>query len=139
DAPQDVPPNEVVILQPYGSLFFAAAPVFEEALPHPIAESVNSVVILRLRGRTDLASSFMEVLGRYVEELASVGSKLVLISGDETIHQQLAETRVTAAVGTENIYTSDEWIGATLKIAHDDATAWIAGNEPDDSDNQTDP
>jgi len=139
DVPHDVPPNEVVILQPYGSLFFAAAPVFEEALPNAITESINSVVILRLRGRTDLGSSFMEVLGRYAEELASVGSKLVIISADEIIHQQLAETRVTAAVGTENIYTSDEWIGATLKVAHADATAWIAGNRQDDPDNPTDP
>jgi len=138
DVPLDVPPNEVVILQPYGSLFFAAAPVFEEALPNATAESINSVVILRLRGRTDLGSSFMEVLGRYAEELTSAGSKLVIISADENIHQQLAETRVTVAVGTENIYTSDEWIGATLKVAHDEATAWIARNTQDDSDNAPD-
>jgi sulfate permease, SulP family len=139
DPPHDIPANEVVVLQPYGSLFFAAAPVFEEALPNAKSQSTNSVVILRLRGRTDLGSTFMDVLGRYADALASVGSKLVIISGDENIHQQLAETRVTAAVGTENIYTSDEYVGATLKIAYDDATAWIAGNKQDDSDSLTDP
>ena len=33
DAPDEVPPDEIVLLQPYGSLFFAAAPVFSEQLP----------------------------------------------------------------------------------------------------------
>ena len=33
DPPAQLPANDVVILQPYGSLFFAAAPVFEAALP----------------------------------------------------------------------------------------------------------
>ncbi len=43
DPPATVPPNEVVILQPYGSLFFASAGVFEEELPEVTSESTNSV------------------------------------------------------------------------------------------------
>ena len=31
DPPAELPADEVVALQPYGSLFFAAAPVFESA------------------------------------------------------------------------------------------------------------
>ena len=125
DPPAEVPADEVVVLQPYGSLFFAAAPVFEEALPDVGDDSSRSVVILRLRGRSDLGSTFMDVLGRYAEELKAVGSKLVIISADESIHRQLATTRVTGVVGTENIYTSDEWVGATLKRSYDDALVWI--------------
>lgn len=138
DPPHEVPANEVVVLEPYGSLFFAAAPVFEEALPNAEPSSNNAVVILRLRGRTDLGSTFMEVLGRYAEELAGVESKLVLISGDSNIHQQLAETHVTAAVGTGNIYTSDEYVGATLKIAYRDAEAWIASNRDEGQTTEAD-
>ena len=48
DPPAQVPPNEVVILQPYGSLFFAAAPVLESRLLALSDASRNSVVILRL-------------------------------------------------------------------------------------------
>jgi SulP family sulfate permease len=130
EPPTVVPGHEVVVLQPYGSLFFAAAPVFEEALPGVEETSRDSVVILRLRGRSDLGSTFMEVLRRYAEELKAVGSKLVLISADEEIHQQLAATKVTAAVGTQNIYTADVWVGATLKRAYADAESWI--DEHDD-------
>jgi len=99
--------------------------VFEELLPDVVDTTTDSVVILRLRGRTDLGSTFMDVLRRYAEELSGANSKLVIISADEHIHEQLAITRVTAAVGSENIYTSDEWVGATLKRAHADAREWI--------------
>jgi SulP family sulfate permease len=133
DPPTSVGDSEVIILQPYGSLFFAAAPVFEELLPDVVDTTQHSVVILRLRGRTDLGSTFMDVLLRYAEDLNAAGSKLVIISADERIHEQLAVTRVTAAVGSENIYTSDEWVGATLKRANSDALDWISSNEPDET------
>ncbi|MCH7845503.1 MAG: SulP family inorganic anion transporter, partial [Acidobacteria bacterium] len=131
DPPDMVPPNEVVILQPYGSLFFASAPVFEEALPTVTPESHNSVVILRLRGRSDLGSTFMDVLVRYAEDLDRVGSKLVLVSADENLLEQFEVTGVTDAVGDGNIYGTDERVGATVKQAHQDATDWIEGNRSD--------
>jgi SulP family sulfate permease len=129
EPPKTVPANEVIVLQPYGSLFFAAAPVFEEALPEVDDDSQHSVVILRLRGRSDLGSTFMDVLRRYAEDLTAVNSKLVLVSADEEIHQQLTATGVTAAVGTENIYESNEWVGATLKRAYSEAREWISDND----------
>jgi len=134
DPPATVGVNEIVILQPYGSLFFAAAPVFEELLPDVVDTTANSVVILRLRGRSDLGSTFMDVLRRYAEELTEANSKLVIISADERIHEQLAVTRVTRAVGSENIYTSDEWLGATLKRAHADALDWVASHGTGEDD-----
>ena len=35
DPPERLPAHQVVVLQPYGSLFFAAAPIFAAALPAP--------------------------------------------------------------------------------------------------------
>jgi SulP family sulfate permease len=134
DPPETVGSSEVIILQPYGSLFFAAAPVFEELLPDIVDTTHDSVVILRLRGRTDLGSTFMDVLRRYAEELNAVDSKLVIISADERIHEQLAVTRVTVAVGSENIYTSDEWVGSTVKRAYADAVAWVADHDESSQD-----
>ena len=128
DPPDVVPPNQVVILQPYGSLFFASAGVFEEELPEVTMESTNSVVILRLRGRSDLGSTFMEVLERYSENLNAVSSKLVLVSADEQLQEQFVVTGVTEAVGEDNIYPTDERVGATVQRAADEASDWIDGN-----------
>ena len=130
DPPAQLPVGEVVALQPYGSLFFAAAPVLESQLPAPAATSVNSVVILRLRGRTDLGTTFMDVLRRYAEALTAVGSKLVIVSASERIQEQLRVTGVTDLIAPQDIYAGDERVGATLKRAYADATFWIEHNQP---------
>ncbi len=128
--PDKVGAYEVIVLQPYGSLFFAAAAVFEDGLPDVDEESRGSVVILRLRGRSDMGSTFMEVLSRYGESLKLVGGKLVIVSGDDQLNKQLAVTGVTAVVGVRNIYTSDERVGATVRRAREEAVAWVAENRP---------
>ncbi|MFV1960418.1 MAG: SulP family inorganic anion transporter [Acidimicrobiia bacterium] len=125
EAPTEVGPNEVIVLQPYGSLFFASAPLFEEELPNVTDASTNSVVIVRLRGKTDLGSTFMEVLSRYASSLFEVDSRLVLVYADKRVHDQLVATGVADLLGPENIYTSDEWVGSTVVRAHEDAPAWL--------------
>ncbi len=126
DPPATSPGGEVLVLQPYGSLFFAAAPVFEAALPKVTEASRHSVVILRIRGRGDLGSTFMDVLTRYAAALAAVGSKLVIVSASTRVRAQLDATGLTATIGGENIYPTDERVGATLRRAHADAVHWIA-------------
>ncbi len=130
DPPAQLPAGEVVALQPYGSLFFAAAPVLESQLPAPTATSLNSVVILRLRGRTDLGTTFMDVLRRYAQALTAAGSKLVIVSASERIQEQLRVTGVTDLISPQDIYVGDERVGATLKRAYADATSWIEHNQP---------
>lgn len=128
DPPETVPPNEAVVLQPYGSLFFAAAPAFEEKLPEVTPESRNSIVILRLRGRSDVGTTFMDVLEKYAESLRDVESRLMIVSASDRIQEQLEVTGVTAVVGEESLYASDERVGATLGRAFEDATQWIDSN-----------
>jgi sulfate permease, SulP family len=125
DPPAVLPPNEVVVLQPYGSLFFAAAPIFEATLPGVGERSSNSVVILRLRGRSDLGTTFMDVLHRYARSLEAAGSKLVIVSVNERITEQLAVTGITGVIGADNVYPGDERVGAALKRAYTDALAWV--------------
>jgi SulP family sulfate permease len=130
--PAELRAGEVVVLQPYGSLFFAAAPVFETSLPVVTAASRRSVVILRMRGRSELGTTFMDVLYRYGESLAAVGSKLVLVSTNERIDEQLAVTGIADLLGPENVYRGDERVGATARRAYEDALAWVeaGGGEP---------
>ena len=127
-----LPAGEVVVLQPYGSLFFAAAPVFESKLPAVVETSRHSVVILRLRGRTDLGTTFMDVMLRYAESLAAVDSRLLIVSTNDRISEQLAVNGITTVIGAESIYAGDERVGASLEQAQRDAAAWIAtqGREP---------
>jgi SulP family sulfate permease len=114
------------VLQPYGSLFFAAAPTFEALLPGVAPGSRHSVVILRLRGRSDLGTTFLDVLRRYAIALAAVDSKLVLVSASERIRTQLEVNGVLAVLGAANVYAGTERVGAALDHAVADAHDWIA-------------
>ena len=125
DAPAEVGANEVIVLMPYGSLFFAAAPLFEKALPDVTDSAHHSVVILRLRGKSDIGSTFMDVLVRYAVALRRAESKLMIISDNERMLEQFTITGVTQAVGMENIYTSSDWLGATVRQANRDAQDWV--------------
>jgi SulP family sulfate permease len=125
DPPAELPADAVLLLQPYGSLFFAAAPVFEGLLPRVTSEGTRSVVILRLRGRTDLGTTFIDVLRRYATSLTAAGSKLVLVSTTERIDDQLEATGLTPVIGRENIYTGDERVGSAMQRAQTDALAWV--------------
>ncbi|HSL57753.1 MAG TPA: STAS domain-containing protein, partial [Acidimicrobiales bacterium] len=126
DPPAVLSPGDVVILQPYGSLFFAAAPVIEAMLPAVGPDSSRSVVILRLRGRTDLGTTFMDVLHRYAAALAAAVSKLVLSSVSDRVLEQLRVAGVTDVIAANDLYPGDDRVGATLARVHDDALDWVA-------------
>ena len=105
--------------------------MFEAALPDVTDASRNSVVILRLRGRSDLGTTFMDVLRRYAERARrAIDSKLVIVSTSERIIEQLAVTGITEIIGPESIYPGDERVGAALRRAHQDALAWIERSQP---------
>jgi SulP family sulfate permease len=99
--------------------------VFEATLPAVGEASTNSVVILRLRGRSDLGTTFMDVLHRYAVALAGADSKLVIVSASDRIIEQLSVTGITEVIGDENLYPGDERVGATVKRAYVDAQAWV--------------
>ena len=132
DPPEELGVGEVVVLQPYGSLFFASAPVFESMLPKIAEETAASVVILRLRGFEDLGSTFTGVLGRYAADLRSTGSKLVVVSASERVVDQLRATGALGEIGEDNLYPADTFLGATLREANRDAETWVAAHRPGD-------
>jgi hypothetical protein len=73
----------------------------------------------------------MRILGRYAEALHGADSKLVLVYADRRIRAQLEATGLVELLGPENLYESDEWLGATVLAANDDALAWVDSSEND--------
>ena len=122
--------REIVVLQPYGSLFFAAAAQFESALPAVDEGSRHSVVILRLRGHDDLGTTFIDVLSRYAKSLDEVDSKLVIVSAGHRVRSQLAATGLRELIGPDNVYRGRRRLGAAVQEAYADARAWIDSGAP---------
>jgi SulP family sulfate permease len=127
DPPDVIPGGEITLLVPYGSLFFATAPLFESQLPEVTAESVRAVVILNLRGETDLGSTFLAVVERYALELQRQGSKLMLAAVAPVVQEQLIRTGLIELIGRQNIYLRTENLGEALFNAWADAERWIDG------------
>jgi SulP family sulfate permease len=124
DPPDEVPPDEVIVLHPYGAIFFATAPMLEEQMPSVAPTSRNSVVILRIRGADDAGATFLDVLDQYARSLREVDSKLMIVTDNERVIRQLRVTGATDAIGADNLYQSTAFIGETVRRAYADAVAW---------------
>ncbi len=125
EAPKQLPSGEVVILQPVGSLFFAGVAEFEEDLPD-IGEAHHTVVIMRLRDRDEVGSTFIRALSRYAAKLHEQNNKIVLVAVNERVAEQLEKTKVLDRIGQENIYPVEPEYTAALKKAINDANKWIS-------------
>ena len=125
DPPAEIPAREVVVLQPYGSLFFAAAPMFSEQLPDVTQRSHGSVVIIRLRGKEDVGSTFIGVVTRYAERLEAVGARLMLAGVSEQVYTQLHDTGAIDVIGRENVFRATSSVGESAQQAMDAAHSWI--------------
>ncbi|MBE2224149.1 MAG: SulP family inorganic anion transporter, partial [Anaerolineae bacterium] len=76
--PEKLEDNQVVVLNTFGSLFFAAAATFEKQLPK-VENAQHAVVIIRLRGRDDVGSTLLAVLERYHVDLKKNNGRLLLV------------------------------------------------------------
>ncbi|MWB97929.1 SulP family inorganic anion transporter [Agromyces seonyuensis] len=121
----ELPARTVVVLQPYGSLFFASAPVFERALPAFTPTTTRSVVIVRLRGVEQIGLSLVGVLRRYAHELADRDSRLVLVVSEEKVLAQLDAGGLLAELGPEGLVRSGEWVTEGVRRAYAEASEWV--------------
>jgi sulfate permease, SulP family len=121
EPPPTVPPHEVVVLQPYGSLFFASAPTLRDRLPAASRDSRGSVVILRMRGVDEIGLSLIAVLKEYAGTLGAHDCSLVLTLANERVLRQLRHEGLVEALGDESVYLGTEWRGETVRRAYRDA------------------
>lgn len=124
DPPSVLEAEDTVVLVPYGSLFFAAAPIFEKQLPEVAKDSRGTVVIIRLRGKDELGSTFIKTLEQYSLTLQAVGSVLILAGLSSKVHAQLVATKSLNTIGENNVFLATHQVGDSLQSAIDAAAAW---------------
>ncbi|TLG15723.1 SulP family inorganic anion transporter [Nocardia cyriacigeorgica] len=83
-APRRLIDGEIVILDVYGSLFYAGARTLQARLPDPSGARAPTV-ILRLRGRTTVSATFLAVVADYVRRLDEVDGALYLSGVDARV------------------------------------------------------
>lgn len=116
--------GQTVVLVPYGSLFFAAAPVMERQLPEVPGRSEGAVVIIRLRGKDEIGSTFLKVLEGYSERVAAAGG-IVMVAGVSTsVWEQLRATGALARLGTDRVFLERPRVGDSIREALTAAERW---------------
>lgn len=122
--PSTIEPGETVVLVAYGSLFFAAAPVFQAQLPQIPHDCAGTVVILRLRGKDELGSTCIRVLEGYATGLREAGALMLLAGVNARVRKQLDDTKALAKLGEHHVFPETPQLGAALQAARAYAAAW---------------
>jgi SulP family sulfate permease len=128
DVPEELPSREIVALLPVGSLFFAGAAEFEERLPE-VGDAQRAVVIIGLRDRDEIGSTFVRIIERYAKQLDATGNKLMLAGMNERIMEQLEKTELMTLLGREDVFPAEPQYFGPLNKALAQAQLWIEASD----------
>ena len=133
-APRHLESDTVTTLMVYGSLFYAGARTLERRLPPP-GRAKRPVVVLRLRGRTRIGSTLIDVLAAYSGSLAEAGGRLYLSGVDTHVRAAIRRSQKLDEEGPVRIFPATHVVGESTAAAQADAEAWLVspgdGSEDD--------
>jgi SulP family sulfate permease len=82
-----------------------------------VASSRGAVVVLRLRGKEDLGSTFIRAMVRYHDDLEAAGCHLVLAGVGDRVMHQLERTGARETLGADNVFAAEASVGASVRAA----------------------
>jgi SulP family sulfate permease len=115
----------VVLLDIYGSLYYAGAKTLQAHLPDP-TDAVSPAVVIRLRGRAMLGATSFTVLADYAERLSAAGGRLYLSGVDAATHEQMQRNRTVERSGVVEVFEATNVLGEASLTAYRAAEAWLA-------------
>ena len=122
--PARLPGNAVTVLDVNGSLFFAGARTLLEVLPSPDG-ATRPVVILSLRGYTNVGATLIDVLDSYAAVLADVGGRLYLSGLNKDVSTQLRRAGKLDLDKAVHLVLADDVLGTSTEQARTHASAWL--------------
>jgi SulP family sulfate permease len=124
DAPARLESRRVLLLDIYGSLYYAGARTLQAHLPDPEG-STSPAVVVRLRGRTLLGATSYAVLSDYAARTAAVGGRLYLSGLDPDVLAQVRRNRTVEGAGDVRLYEATEVLGEASLDAYHHAEEWL--------------
>jgi sulfate permease, SulP family len=124
--PAELPRDQATLLMIYGSVFFAASQTIKESLPK-VDKTDHAVLILGLRGHSEIGSTFITTLWRYLDELKAHNSLLMIVGIDQDMHERFRRTGFLVALGEENVFLATPQFGEAMNLALDKSKKWLNG------------
>ena len=133
--PKVLASRQVTALDVYGSLLYGGSRTLQARLPDP-SGATEPAVVLRLRGRTSLGSTFFVTMADYAHRLEAVGGRLYLSGVDPELLERMARTKRLDLTGPVRVFEATEVVGESTSEAYDSAEAWLIRHHdsPDDSE-----
>ena len=126
-APTRLPSNAVTLLDVYGSLYYAGAKTLAARLPET-AGAERPVVVLRLRGRTQLGASSLVILDAYAARLTAAGGRLILSGIAPELVKQLQRTGREHLDADVSAFPATDVLGDSSDEAYREAQRWLAAD-----------
>jgi sulfate permease, SulP family len=125
-APARLESRRVVLLDIYGSLYYAGARTLQANLPDPDG-AIHPAVVIRLRGRALLGATSYAVLSDYAARISAAGGRLYLTGLDPEVLAQVRRNRTVEGAGDVRLYEATDTVGETSTDAYRHAERWLAG------------
>ena len=132
-APKTLAAREVVLLDIYGSLYYAGAKTLQAHLPDP-GTAKSPAVVVRLRGRALLGATSFSVLADYADRLHAVGGKLYLSGVDAATKRQMLRNGTLERTGMVEVFEASPVLGEASLAAYQAAMAWVDQEQESDLD-----
>lgn len=124
-APARLQSRRVLLLDIYGSLYYAGARTLQAHLPDPEG-STDPAVVIRLRGRALLGATSYAVLSDYAARIASAGGRLYLTGLDPEVLAQVQRNRTVETAGDVRLFQATDTLGEASLDAYHHAGRWLA-------------
>jgi SulP family sulfate permease len=139
-APRTVSAGQTVVLDAYGSLFYAGTRTLQRHLPAPVAPETGAgspgpVVVLRLRGRTTLGATFLKVVGDYARVLDEAHGALYLTGVDPVLAADWERDGTVRRLAGVRVVPATPMLGESTRAA----LAATAGRDPHGTVHQVHP
>jgi SulP family sulfate permease len=127
--PDTAPSRAVTMVDVYGSLLYAGSKTLQRRLPDP-AGTDHAAIVLRLRGRTSLGSTFFSVLGEYAGRLGAGGGRLFLSGVAPELYERMASAGVLARIPNLEVWQATKVVSESSLEAYHAARDWLARSDP---------
>ena len=116
--------DSVTVLDVYGHLFFAGARTLERRLPR-VGDARSPAIVLRLRGRTDVGATLVDVLSNYADTVDEAGGRLYLTGLGDRALDELARSGKLRLKGPVQAYEATSIVGESTRRAAAEARTWL--------------
>ena len=123
-SPASLPSNAATVIGLHGNEFYASVGTLVQLLPSTKGTH-DAVLILEVRGLPFVSTTVLDWVQKYATQLSDSGNKLMLAEVDAHVFDELQRTRITDAIGPENVFVAKPVVGASIDDALTAANTWI--------------